>query len=104
MNERNTQLSELSRRIGTLIGLRASKTAYGVKVFGKKAVIEEKAGGAYPELMVEMMKFFKTKKPPVSPETTIEIFAFMAAADESKARGGAPVTIAEMIKKARGAK
>ena len=51
--------------------------------------------------MAEMVKFFKTGEPPVSPETTLEIFAFMAAADESKARDGAPVTLAEMMKKAR---
>lgn len=88
-------------KVGTLIGTRASKTAYGVKVFGSKGVVEEKAGGAYPQLMEEMVKFFQTGKPPVAPETTIEIFAFLAAADESKRRNGAPVTLAEMIEKAR---
>ncbi len=88
-------------KVGTLLGLRASKTAYGLKVFGSKAVIEESAGGAYPELMAEMVKFFQTKVPPVSAEETLEIFAFMAAADESKRRGGAPVTIAEMLERAR---
>ena len=88
-------------KIGTLIGTRASKTVYGVKVFGSKAVIEESAGGAYPEQMAAMMEFFRTKQPPVSAETTLEIFAFMAAADESKRRGGAPVTLAEVMEKAR---
>ena len=88
-------------KVGTLMGLRASKTAYGVKVFGSKAVIEESAGAGYPELMAEMVKFFQTKKPPVSAEETLEIFAFMAAADESKRRGGAPVTLKEMMEKAR---
>ena len=29
---------------------------------------------------------------------TLELFAFMEAADESKRRGGAPVSIAEVIK------
>jgi len=75
-----------------------------VKVFGSKAVIEEKGGGAYPELMAEMVRFFETKVPPVSAEETLEIFAFMAAADESKRRGGAAVTLAEMMEKAREAK
>ena len=37
----------------------------------------------------------------LSAETTLEIFAFMAAADESKRRGGAPVTLQEMMDKAR---
>jgi hypothetical protein len=84
-------------KIGTLLGLRASKTVYGVKVFGSKAVIEESAGAGYPELMAEMVKFFQTGKVPVPVEETLEIFAFMAAADESKRRGGAPVTLAEMM-------
>ncbi|MDF2377636.1 MAG: Gfo/Idh/MocA family oxidoreductase [Verrucomicrobiales bacterium] len=88
-------------KTGTLLGLRKSKTPFGLRVFGTKKVIEESAGAAYPELMAEMVKFFKTGEPPVSPETTLEIFAFMAAADESKARDGAPVTLAEMMKKAR---
>jgi hypothetical protein len=88
-------------KVGTLLGLRASKTVYGVKVFGSKAVIEESAGAGYPELMKEMVAFFQTKKPPVSAEETLEIFAFMAAADESKRRGGAPVTLQEMMDKAR---
>ncbi len=90
-------------KVGTLLGLRAAKTVYGVKVFGSKAVVEESAGGAYPQLMAEMVEFFKTKVPPVSPEETLEIFAFMAAADESKRRGGTTVTLAEMLEKARAA-
>ncbi len=91
-------------KVGTLMGLRASKTAYGVTVFGSKAVVTEAAGGGYPELMAEMMKFFRTGEVPVTAEETIEIFAFLAAADESKRRGGTPVTLAEMLEKARAAK
>jgi hypothetical protein len=37
----------------------------------------------------------------VQPEETLEIFAFMEAADESKRRGGAEVTLAEVLEKAR---
>jgi predicted dehydrogenase len=86
-------------RIGVLQGIRKGKTQYGLKVFGTKGSVEESAGGAYPELMAEMVKFFETGKPPVSAETTIEIFAYIEAADESKRQGGAPVSIAETIAK-----
>jgi hypothetical protein len=55
----------------------------------------------YGPLIDEIVKFFKTGKPPVPAEETIEMFAFMSAADESKAKGGAPVPIAEMIEKAK---
>jgi ribosomal protein S17 len=37
----------------------------------------------------------------VSVEETTEIFAFMSAADESKAKGGDAVSIAEVIAKAK---
>ena len=50
--------------------------------------------GGYEPLVVEIVKFFKTGKPPVTAEETIEIFAFMEAADESKRQGGQPVSIA----------
>ena len=55
----------------------------------------------YQPLVAEVIKFFKTRKPPVSAEETIELFAFMEAADESKRRGGEAVTIAETLEKAR---
>lgn len=86
-------------RIGVMMGIRDGKTAYGLEVFGTKAIVKETAGGAYPEIMAEMVKFFETGKPPVSAETTIEIFAYIEAADESKRQGGAPVSIAETIAK-----
>jgi hypothetical protein len=55
----------------------------------------------YEPLVVEIAKFFKTHKPPVAAEETIEIFAFMEAADESKRQGGRPVKIAEVLDKAK---
>ncbi len=44
----------------------------------------------YRPLLVEVMKFFETKEPPVPNEETLEIFAFMDAAQRSKDAGGAP--------------
>jgi hypothetical protein len=38
---------------------------------------------------------------PVSPEETLEIYAFMEAADESKRNNGASVSLETVIKKAR---
>ncbi len=80
-------------RVGTVLGLRAAKAVYGVKVFGSKGMVEETLGAGYPELMEAIVKFFQTKVVPVSPEETLEIFAFMAAADESKAKNGAAVKL-----------
>jgi predicted dehydrogenase len=47
----------------------------------------------YEPLVAEIMKFFQTGVAPVPPEETLEILAFMEAADESKKQGGAPVKL-----------
>jgi hypothetical protein len=52
-------------------------------------------------LVVEIVKFFKTGKPPVSAEETLEIYALMEAADESKRQGGKPITIESVLAKAK---
>jgi hypothetical protein len=44
-------------------------------------------------LLVEIIKFFETKQPPVSNEETLEIFAFMDAALRSKEEGGKPMRL-----------
>ena len=46
------------------------------------------------------MRFFKTGRPPVAAEETLEILAFMEAADESKRLGGAPVEIETIMARA----
>jgi len=88
-------------RIGTLVGVRTSATPHKVTVFGTKAVAEQKGSGSYAPLVREIIKFFQTGASPVSPDETIEMFAFMEAADESKREGGKPVKIAEVIEQNR---
>ena len=44
---------------------------------------------------------FQTGKVPVDPQETIELFAFMEAADESKRQDGKPVKLADIIAAAR---
>jgi hypothetical protein len=86
-------------RIGTLHALRKGPTPHKVIVFGTKAVAEQKGSGDYAPLVREIMKFLKTGVAPVTPAETIELFAFMEAADESKRQGGAPVKIKDVLKK-----
>ena len=83
------------------IGIFREGKGYGGKAKGTKG--ESEAGGydGYAPLVVEAVKMFQTGKVPVSAQETIEMFAFMAAADESKRRGGKPVKIQEMIEQAR---
>jgi predicted dehydrogenase len=77
------------------------RKGYGGKAVGDKG--EAPVGGfdGYEPLLFEIIKFFRTGIAPVSPEETIEIYAFMEAADESKRRNGAEVTLAEVMKKAQ---
>ncbi|MHC1768529.1 MAG: Gfo/Idh/MocA family protein [Verrucomicrobiia bacterium] len=84
-------------RVGTLVALRKGPTPHKVIVFGTKEVAEQKGSGSYAPLVREIMTFFKTGIAPVSPEETLEMFAFMEGADESKRRGGAPVNIRELL-------
>jgi predicted dehydrogenase len=55
----------------------------------------------YGPLVAEIMKFFQTGVAPVSPKETLEIFAFMEAADQSKQEGGAAVKLAAVLRKSR---
>lgn len=83
-------------RQGTFIG----KGGYGATVQGTKRSGEAGKYEGYKGLVVEICKFFKTGKPPVDPQETLELFAFMEAADESKRQGGAAVTIQSVLDKA----
>lgn len=86
-------------RIGTWRGSRTAPHDYGAKVFGTKKIIETGGFDGYRPLVVEIVKFFKTRKAPVSPRETLEIYAFMAAADESKQSGGS-VLIENVLRQA----
>jgi predicted dehydrogenase len=88
-------------RVGTFRGIREGKADYGALVFGTKGIAPSGGYGGYEPLVVEICKFFRTGKPPVSAEETLELFAFMEAADESKRKGGAPVTLESVMEKAR---
>jgi hypothetical protein len=88
-------------RIGTFRGLRAGKQDYGTVAFGGKGIGTAIGFEGYQPLLVEIVKFFKTKTPPVSSAETIEIYAFMEAADESKRQGGKPIEISAVMEKAR---
>jgi predicted dehydrogenase len=88
-------------RIGTFRGSRSGKSDYGALVFGTNGIVPAGGFGGYEPLVIEICKFFRTGQPPVSAEETLEMFAFMEAADESKRQGGAPVTIDAVLKKAR---
>ena len=86
-------------RVGTFRGIRDGKQSYGAVAFGSKSIIIKEPKVSYRELVVEIVKFFQTGVPPITPEETLEIIAFMEAADLSKKRNGVPVLLKELLGK-----
>jgi hypothetical protein len=60
---------------------------------GEKGETAAGSFDGYEPLVAAIMRFFQTGVAPVQPEETMEVFAFMEAADESKNKGGAAVII-----------
>ena len=87
-------------RIGTFRGTRTGKHDYGGTAFGEKGNLPLGPFNGYDNLLVQIINFFKTRKVPVSPQETLELYAFMEAADESKRKQGAPVALATVLQKA----
>ena len=86
-------------RMGSFRGTRTGKHDYGGTVYGEKGNLSLGPFKGYDDLLVEIINFFQTGKPPVTPEETLEIYAFMEAADESKRKGGKPVSLEAVMKK-----
>lgn len=88
-------------RIGTYRGIRTGRADFGATVFREKDIYTVDGLTGYELLVAEIARFFKTKQPPVSAEETLEIFAFLDAAERSKELGGQPVSVAEILKAAQ---
>ncbi|MFT3934438.1 MAG: Gfo/Idh/MocA family oxidoreductase [Chitinophagaceae bacterium] len=87
-------------RTGTFRGNRKGPNEYGGTAFGEKAVVHLGPYAGYEPLLKEIIKFFNSGIPPVSAEETLEIYAFMEAADESRRKDGASITLESVMKKA----
>lgn len=86
---------------GGRTGIYREGSGYKGKAVGEKGEAAVGSYDGYDPLVYEIVMFFHTGKPPVSPEETLEIYTFMEAADESKRQNGAPVTLESVMTKAR---
>ncbi len=87
-------------RIGSFRGIRKGAEPYGALVFAEKKVVQvepQSGENIYRPLLEEIVKFFRTGKPPIDPQETLEILTFMEAADLSKKEGGRPVGLKELL-------
>lgn len=89
-------------RVGVYRGLLQGDKPYGLTIHGEQNTVNLVEEPSYEALCVEIGRFFKTGAPPVSAAETLEIYAFMEAADESLRRGGASVELAEVMARAAG--
>jgi predicted dehydrogenase len=87
-------------RVGTFRGIRGYKGGYGGTAFGDKGISEIGPYQGYRPLVVDIVKFFRSGIVPVQSEESLEIYAFMEAADESKRLGGKAVTLESVMIKA----
>ncbi len=83
---------------GRIGSVRANRPhgAQGAAVFrpnNRVTQSDETMKEGYGPLLQEIVKFFQTGRPPVAPEETLEIMAFMDAAQRSKEAGGKPMPL-----------
>ncbi|SHF07310.1 Predicted dehydrogenase [Fodinibius roseus] len=88
-------------RLGTYRGIRSGKRGYGGTAFGTDGIVRLGGFEDYLPVVLKVGSFFKSGKPPVSAEESLEIYAFMAAADKSKRLGGQPVYLEKMLANTR---
>lgn len=103
-------------RIGTYRGIRNGALKYSALVFGDKGIAPAGIYGyaapvngvvpkgrykGYEGVSTEIAKFFKSGKLPIEPSETIELFAFMEAAEQSRQQGGVPIKIADVLAAAK---
>ena len=93
------------KRVGTYRGMRIGKGPYyhfgGFAYCEKEAVtLDNYTGYGFYGLTKEVVKFFDTCIAPITPETTIEVYAFMEASNQSLL-SGKPVKIADVTANAK---
>lgn len=76
------------------------RKGYGGWAKGENGESECGSYAGYQPLVAEIAKYFTTGEIPVQPEETLEIYAFMEAADESKRLGGSEVKLESVMEKA----
>jgi len=102
-------------RVGTYRGIKQGAVKYSATVFGEQGVsiagvyghgvpvkgvapTDDKYMG-YEGIAIEIARFAKGGAVPVTPAETLELYAFLEAARESRAKQGASVSVAEILKR-----
>lgn len=86
---------------GGRTGIFREGKGYVGKAVGEKGESPVGSYDGYDPLLFAIIEFARTGKPPVTAAETLEIYAFMEAADESKRQNGASVTLESVMTKAK---
>ncbi|MEX0882315.1 MAG: Gfo/Idh/MocA family oxidoreductase [Cyclobacteriaceae bacterium] len=87
-------------RVGVFRGIRKGRRDFGGTVFKENEIVSLGSFTGYRPLVVKIVEFFLQKRSPVAEEETLEIYAFMEAAQESKNKGGKKISLEKTLKKA----
>lgn len=96
-------------RLGVNRAMRVGKRGAGGTAYGDKGIAKLERSGSGEEGGVnpaykKMIGFFRTGIVPVSAAETLEVLAFMEAADESRINGGKPVKLETVMQRAKNSK
>jgi hypothetical protein len=83
-------------RVATLRGIRNDRASgYGFVAFTDRGVrsVTVRTDHIYRELLKKIVEFFAKKEPPVAPAVTIEMMAYLEAANKSAANHGAVMKV-----------
>lgn len=84
-------------RTGVIRGTRTGKADFGGIAFCESSNVMLGPYKGYVPLLQQIAGFFETGTPPVPPSETIEIYAFMQAAQESAGRNGEAVAMQKIL-------
>ena len=95
------QIEVTGKWSGGRTGIFREGKGYVGKAVGEKGESPVGSYDGYDPLLFAIIEFARTGKPPVTEAETLEIYAFMEAADESKRQNGASVTLESVMTKAK---
>ncbi len=86
-------------RIGTVRGIRRGKVDFGFTIYGQKQVLRSAVSTTfiYRQLLEQIVKMFKNSQSPLPITETLEIVAFIEAANTSASNGGKSITLDKII-------
>jgi len=85
-------------RIGTIRGNRYGNNQFGCVIWTEKQVTTGLAAAQppyYALLLQQVIEFFRTGRSPVAIEETLEVVAFLEAAEQSRTQNGEPIRLGD---------